>query len=69
MAVITGAQITAGNAITLNIQGTAAHSHTLSITQGDLTTLKNHQSVARESSTDLSNTFGLHSHTVTFTPA
>src|SRR5213593_3948410 len=32
-AVITGAQITAANAIALNIQGTAAHNHTLSITQ------------------------------------
>jgi hypothetical protein len=68
-AVITGAQITAGNVIVLNIQGTAVHNHTLSITQADLTTLKNRQSVARDSSTDNSNTFGLHSHTVTFTPA
>jgi hypothetical protein len=69
VAVITGAQITAGNVVALNIQGTAAHSHTLSITQADLTTLKNRQSVTRDSTTDNSNTFGLHSHTVTFTPA
>ena len=68
-AVITGAQITAGNAFILNIQGTAVHSHTVSITQADLTALKNRQSVARESSTDFSNAFGNHSHTVTFTPA
>ena len=34
--VITGAQITAGNAVTLSIQGTAVHSHTVSITQADL---------------------------------
>jgi hypothetical protein len=67
-AVIAGAQITAGNAVALNIQGTAAHSHTLSLTQADLTTLKNRQSISRDSSADQSNTFGLHSHTVTFTP-
>jgi hypothetical protein len=66
--VITSAQITTGTAFTLNIQGTAAHPHTVSITQGDLTALKNRQSITRESSTDLSNTFGNHSHQVTFTP-
>ena len=67
--VITSAQITAGGASTLNIQGTAVHSHTVSITQADLTALKNRQSIARESSTAPSNTYGIHSHTVTFTPA
>jgi hypothetical protein len=66
---ITGAQISAGAAFTLNIQGTAAHPHTVAITQSDLTALKNRQSVTKESSTDLSTTFGNHSHQVTFTPA
>jgi len=65
---ITAAQITAGSAFTLNIQGTAAHPHTVAITQADLTSLKNRQSITRESSSDLSNTFGQHSHNVTFTP-
>jgi len=65
---ITAAQITAGSAFTLNIQGTAAHPHTVAITQADLTSLKNRQSVTRESSSDLSATFGQHSHSVTFTP-
>ena len=69
VAVITAAQITAGNAISLNIQGTAAHPHTVSITQADLTTLKNRQSVSTASSSDLSTVFGQHSHLVTFTPA
>jgi hypothetical protein len=69
VALITAAQITAGNAITLNIQGTAAHNHTVSITQADLTMLRSRQSVSRESSSDQSNTSGLHSHSVTFTPA
>ena len=68
-AVITGAQITAGSAFTINVQGTAVHSHTVAITQADLTSLNNRRSVARESSTDFSNTYGNHSHTVTFTPA
>jgi hypothetical protein len=68
-ALIIAAQITAGNGFILGIQGGAAHSHTVSITQADLTTLRNRQSVTRESSTDPSNSFGLHSHTVTFTPA
>jgi hypothetical protein len=67
-ALITAAQITAGSVVTLNIQGTAAHPHTLSITQADLTALKNRQTVTSNSSTDQSTTFGLHSHTVTFTP-
>ena len=66
---ITAAQITAGSAFTLNIQGTAAHPHTVAITQADLTSLRNRQSITRESSSDLSNTFGQHSHNVTFTPA
>jgi hypothetical protein len=65
---ITAAQITTGSAFTLNIQGTAAHPHTVAITQADLTSLKNRQSITRESSSDLSNTFGQHSHSVTFTP-
>lgn len=65
---ITGAQITAGSAFTLNIQGTAAHPHTVSITQADLTALKSRQSVTRDSSSDFSNTFGQHIHTVTFSP-
>jgi hypothetical protein len=65
---ITAAQITAGSAFTLNIQGTAAHPHTVAITQADLTALKNRQSVSRESSSDFSNTFGNHTHNVTFTP-
>src|SRR5712692_4462209 len=32
-AVVTAAQITAANAVVLNIQGTAVHSHTLSLSQ------------------------------------
>jgi hypothetical protein len=63
-AVITGAQITAGNAVSLNIQGTATHAHTVEISQTDLQNLKNRQAVTRDST----NNSG-HTHTVTFTPA
>jgi hypothetical protein len=63
IAVITGAQITAGGAIPLNIQGGATHPHTLTISQADLTSLKNKQPVTIASTTDNG-----HSHSVTFTP-
>jgi hypothetical protein len=68
VAVVTAAQITAGNAIVLNIQGTAVHNHTLSVSQADLQTLKNRQPVSRDSTNDVSATFGPHMHAVTFTP-
>jgi hypothetical protein len=65
VATITGAQIRAGTAIVaLDIRGMATHTHTLSISQADLATLKNRQTV-----TSLSTTDSGHSHTVTFTPA
>lgn len=67
--VITAAQITATNAFSLNIQGTAAHPHTVALSQTDLQTLKNRQPITRDSSNDVSATFGPHLHTVTFTPA
>ena len=63
-ATIKAADITAGNAISLDIQGSATHPHTVAISQSDLQTLKNRQAVSRDSS----NNSG-HSHTVTFTPA
>ena len=63
-AVITGAEITAGNAVALDIRGTATHTHTVQISQADLTSLKNRQAVSRDST----NNSG-HMHTVTFTPA
>ena len=61
--VITGATITAGNAVTLNIQGQSTHNHTLSVTQANLTSLKNRTAVTITSSNDNS-----HMHDVTFTP-
>ena len=61
---VTGAQITAGTAVTLTLTGTSTHTHTVELTQSDLATLRNRQPVTKTSSTD-----GAHSHAVTFTPA
>ena len=68
-ALLLGAQIAAGNAIQFSIQGTAAHPHTVSLTQADLQTLTNRRAVTKDSSSDFSGFFGQHLHTVTFTPA
>jgi len=63
VAVVTSAQITASNAISLNIQGTSTHNHTVDLTQADLGTLKSRGTVTKDSSA------APHIHTVTFTPA
>ncbi len=60
-AVITAAQLTAGGDLLLNIQGTATHNHTVSLSGNDLADIAANKKVAHESST----TNG-HSHTVTF---
>jgi hypothetical protein len=64
IAVITGAQITAGVGVSLDIRGMATHTHTVTVSQSDRTALKNRQTVTTTSTTDAS-----HSHTVTFTPS
>ena len=64
VAVITAAQITAGNAVSLNIQGMSTHPHTVELAQADLVSLRNRTAVSKESSNNNN-----HTHTVTFTPA
>jgi hypothetical protein len=64
VATITGAQITAANALSLDIQGTATHPHTVDLAQADLRSLQSRQPVTKQSTTNSS-----HQHTVTFTPA
>ena len=61
---VTGAQITAGNAVTLTLTGTSTHTHTVELTQNELGMLRNRQAVTKTSTTD-----SFHSHGVTFTPA
>ncbi|MGH9258250.1 MAG: hypothetical protein ACRD3C_27125 [Vicinamibacterales bacterium] len=63
-ATVTAAQITAANAISLNIQGSAAHPHTVEVSQADLRTLQNRQPVTKDSTNNNN-----HTHSVTFTPA
>ena len=60
-AVITGAQLSAGNVVTLDIRGTANHPHTIELTAGEVQQIAARQRVAKESSTDDG-----HRHTVTF---
>ena len=60
-AVITRAQVTAGNAISLHIRGTADHAHTVELTQSDIAAIAAGQRVSRTSSSDQA-----HTHTVTF---
>ena len=59
-ATVTGAAITTGAAISLDIRGNASHPHTVEISQSDLQTLKNRQPITRDSTNN-----GGHSHTVT----
>ena len=63
-AVVTSAQMTAANAISLNIQGTATHPHNVDLSQAELVSLRSRQTVTKDS-TNVNN----HMHTVTFTPA
>ena len=60
-AVISSAQLGASGGITLNIQGTSSHPHTVTLTAADLSAIAGNQRVSKESSNDAS-----HTHTVTF---
>jgi hypothetical protein len=60
-AVITAAQLTAGGALQLNIQGAATHAHTVSLSAAEIGSIAANNRVAKDSSTDQG-----HSHTVTF---
>ncbi len=60
-AVITGAQLSAGNAIVLDIRGSATHPHTVELTAGEVMQIAGRQRVSKVSSSDDG-----HTHTVTF---
>ncbi len=60
---ISSAQIAAANALSLSLQGTSSHPHTVDLSQAELRTLQSRQPVTKDST----NTAG-HQHTVTFTP-
>lgn len=61
--VITGAQLGAGGAVTLAIQGTSTHTHTVALTAADVLGILDGRQVSKDSSPSPS---GSHSHTVTF---
>ena len=60
-ATITGAQLTARNAIQLTITGSATHPHTVDLTAAEVGMIADLQRVSKNSSTDDG-----HLHTVTF---
>jgi hypothetical protein len=60
-ATITSAQLTAGNAVMLNIRGNADHPHTVELGGAEVMQVAGGQRVSKSSSTDAG-----HSHTVTF---
>ena len=66
VATLSSAELTAGNAITLDIRGTADHTHTVPLGAAEVEQIRTGQRVTATSSTDSSPTFGPHSHTVTF---
>lgn len=60
-AVITGAQLTAGGALALDIRGSADHTHSVSLSASEITSIAGGQRVSKSSTTSSS-----HDHTVTF---
>lgn len=60
-AIITGAQLTAGGDLSLNIQGAATHPHTVALSAAEIASIAANQRVSKVSSTTQD-----HSHTVTF---
>ena len=58
---ITGAQLSAGGALSLDITGSSNHPHTVDLTAADVDQIANGQRVSKASSTDAG-----HTHTVTF---
>jgi len=60
-ALITAAQLTAGNDLEMNIQDTGTHGHTIRLTAAQIVSVRNGTRVSVETSTTQS-----HTHTVTF---
>jgi hypothetical protein len=63
---ITGAQLTGGNTVMLDIQGAADHRHRVELSAAEIDQIRNGREVAKESSTEQSPTEPSHRHTVTF---
>ncbi|HSC28692.1 MAG TPA: hypothetical protein VLD67_15555 [Vicinamibacterales bacterium] len=65
-AVITAAEIMTGNAVVLNIRGSATHPHTVELSAAEVMQIGAGQRVSKLSSTDDSPDAGIHSHNVIF---
>jgi hypothetical protein len=65
-AVITNAQLTGNNAITLDIRGSADHPHSVELTVAELNQISAGQRLGKTSSTDPSASVGTHNHLVQF---
>jgi len=65
-ATITSAQLTAGNALVLNIRGSATHPHTVELSAAEVGQVTAGTRVSKVSSTDDSPDAGRHSHVVAF---
>jgi hypothetical protein len=61
VATVTGAQLQAGGGVTLHIQGTSSHDHTLDLTSGEIGQIASGGRMSKNSSSDAG-----HNHTVTF---
>ncbi len=60
-AVILSAQLQAGNALSLSIQGSAPHDHTLDLSGAEVIAIRDRQRISKKSTLD-----STHDHTVTF---
>ncbi|HVR69822.1 MAG TPA: hypothetical protein VMT87_03170 [Vicinamibacteria bacterium] len=60
---ITGAQLSAGGGVTLDIQGTSSHPHQVTLTAADVIAIRDGRRVSKDSTPNPS---GSHAHTVTF---
>lgn len=58
---VTGAQLTAGGSLSLDITGSAGHPHTVELSAAEVMAIAGNERVSKTSSTDAS-----HSHVVTF---
>jgi hypothetical protein len=62
-AVVTGAQLSAGGDVKLDIQGTASHSHMVELTAAEVLSIRDGRKIEKASGMNAS---GSHSHTITF---
>lgn len=65
-AIITSAQLMSGQAVTLDIRGSADHPHTVVLTMAEVGQIASGQRISKPSSSESSLSEPLHSHTVVF---